>query len=221
MFFRVIKKRLFNTFLIAAIALLFWYSATLHNALMESASILRGYSENNPVAAMIIFSGLAIFSAMFSLFSSIPLIPIAVAIWGNMLTFILLFWGWLIGGMAAYAIGRYAGYPLLKNILSENKISYYRSRIPPRSEFAFIFLFRFVTPAEITGYLLGLIKYEFSRYTLITFLSELPFAALAVYMSEAFILGKELSFWGLGAFIIILIFSMSYVFHKRNKGQMV
>lgn len=216
MFPRVIKKRIFTILFIAIVALLFWYSATLHNTLIDAASALKGYSENNPAAAIIIFIILAISSAMFSLFSSVPLIPIAVTIWGNTATFIILFWGWLIGGIAAYAIGRYAGYPLVKKILPEDKISYYRNRISPQSELAIIFLFRFVTPAEITGYLLGLMRYNLGKYALITFFSELPVAALATYLGEAFLLGRAMIFWGLGVFIIILLFFLSYLFHKKK-----
>jgi len=214
---RLLKERIVPLALLAIVAGLFLYSSRLREMFLWVASLLRGYSAEQPTAAVLVFMALAAASATFSLFTSTPLIPIAVTIWGKGWTVVMLLGGWVIGGVGAYAIGRYAGYPLLKRFLPEDAISFYRSKLSSRSEFLFVFLFRFIFPAEITGYVLGILRYHLGKYVIITFLSELPFAVLAVFISEAFITANQVMFWSLGVLAAALFLGFVYFFQKRLK----
>ncbi|MBM3204401.1 VTT domain-containing protein [Candidatus Uhrbacteria bacterium] len=214
-----VRSKLVALVLIALVALALLYSSSFHSAFLSLISHIQNFSTIHPWLAMVIFIFVAAASAMFSLFSGAPLIPIGVSLWGSVLTLILLLTGWIIGGMGAYVLGRYGAYPFIKRFLPEKKITKYRNHIPPHTEFMMIFLFRLITPAEITGYLLGIMKYPFGRYTLITLLSEIPFAILAIYMSEAFVLKQELTFWVLGGLALFFFFLLSYLFHKKLKRR--
>lgn len=214
---RFLKERIIPIVLLAIVAGLFLYSSRLHNIFLSLAATLQGFSNSHPVIAALIFMALAAGSATLSLFTSTPLVPIAVTIWGGGWTILMLLGGWVIGGVGAYAIGRYAGYPLLKRFLPEDTIQFYRSKLSSRSEFLFVFLFRFMFPAEITGYVLGILRYHLGKYVVITFLSELPFAILAVFISEAFIAANQVAFWGLGALAAALFLVFVYFFQKRLK----
>jgi len=211
-------KQYFFAFLILVfLAVIFWSSLSLQNAFFNAVSLIEDYFEINPVFGIGIFMGLAVISAMFSPFSSIPLAPAAVIIWGIIPTFLFLLSGWLVGETLAYFIGRYVGYPIIKKFTLLKKFEHYHRHFSPKTEFLLVFLFRLSMPAEIPGYVLGIARYNFGKYFLATILSELPFAFLIAYAGEAFILNKQLVFIGLIAAAITIMSFIFYLFVKKLK----
>lgn len=212
------NKRYLIIFIIIFLgAFLFWSSITLQDIFFEVTTSIEMYNLENPFWAEVIFIVLAALSAMLSPFSSVPLVPAAILLWGNSLTAFLLLSGWLIGGSLTYLIGYFAGYPLVNQISSFEKIKYYQEKLSKKTEFLLILFFRFAMPAEIPGYVLGIVRYNFSKYFLATFLAEALFALITVYASEALIFGNPLIFsvWLISAFAIIAL--MFYLFHKKLK----
>ena len=137
---------------------------------------------------MATFGAFAVLSVMLVSFSSIWIIPIAISLWGYLLTLALLLGGWLLGSIFSYMIGRYAGYPIVRKIISEEKINSYSDIFSrARESFNLIILSRFVFPSEIPGYLLGIAKYPFFKYLFATIISEIPYAIVAVYFIDAII----------------------------------
>lgn len=201
------------------VAFLFFVSAPLQDALLDAVEFFGGYTDDHPILGMLIFIGLAAASAFLSPFSSAPLVPIAVLIWGNALTSALLFSGWMIGDMIAYCIGAYAGQPVMRYVMRKEKIEYYRTRIPARAEFPLILLFRYAVPSEIGGYVLGAIRAHFWKYFIATFLAELPFALMTVYAGDALVRQEPLLFVAWVASILAMTAAMFYFFHRYVKKQ--
>lgn len=211
----MLQKTLITFLLIIAAAFLFWSSISIQSIFYESVLSIEKYAAQNDILIIAIFIVLAALSAMLSPFSSLPLVPAAIMIWGNFLTGIFLLIGWLAGETLAYIIGYYAGYPLVRQLTSFERVRYYQEKISKKAEFWLILLFRFAMPAEIPGYALGIIRYHFGKYFLATFLAELPFAFISSYAGNALISNNPAIFIGIVAFAFLFMMVMFYFFSKK------
>ena len=66
---------------------------------------------------------LAALSAMLAFFSSVVVVPVASHQWGPVATVALLWMGWLLGGTMAYAIGRFLGSRVVRQVVSAGESS--------------------------------------------------------------------------------------------------
>lgn len=67
--------------------------------------------------------------------SATPLIPIAASAWGVATTALLSIFGWTIGSLAAFIIGRRYGLPLVQKFVSINKLEKLHKYIPRGKKF--------------------------------------------------------------------------------------
>jgi len=206
---------IFSLIILAVLLLL--SSIKLQNYFYEIIFLFGDFFNKNPVLGVVIFLLLGVFSSMFSLFTSVPLVPVGIMAWGNFLTIILLLTGWMIGSIFAYYIGWYAIYPKIKNLVLFEKIEYYRHQLSKKLEFEIILMFRMAMPAEIASYALGSLKYHFGKYLFATFITELPFAVLMVYLGDTLIKSQFAIFLILLAISSIIMATMFYLFNKRLK----
>ncbi len=176
------KKPVYLILLVLLIAAAFGSSAFLQDYLSALTDFLQEFQNQNPFVAALMFILFASLAVLLGPFSSVPLIPSAVVIWGPILTFIFLLSGWLIGNTLAYLIGRHYGLMLVTKIIGEKEVNSWINSIGKKISFFWLLLFRFVTPSE-TGYAFGLIKYDFKKYFLITISAEIPFGIIAIYAS--------------------------------------
>lgn len=211
LFHRKIASIMILVFLIA----IFWYSAKAQTFLYGAISQIEIYFQNHAILGIFLFVGLAAVSALASPFSSAPIVPIAVALWGTTFSILFLIAGWLLGHIASYYIGHYASYSIIKNLLPFDKINIYLKKFSSRSEFLLVLLFRLSMPAEIPGYVLGIARYSFWKYFLATFIAEFPFAILTVYGGEAFIKKDIFMLMGIVLFGVAIIFAMFYLFRRK------
>ncbi len=216
-------KRNFLIFsLIIGVVLLIWFSVVAHqlfsNVLVSAEEIIRSY----PISGIFIFTIVAALSAMFTFFSSVILVPIAIFVWGEMTTFFLLILGWFVGGVFAYYIGKHLGRRATGYFVPMEKINYYEKWISKDVSVLFILFWKLILPSEVPSFLLGIIRYPFLKYIFVVLFSELPFAFWVVYASQAFLGEQRL------LFLLILIggFILSgggvYLFHQkltRNKND--
>ncbi len=197
----------------------FWGSKTFENYFQDMIGYVAN-SMGDGKWSVVIFVALAVLSVMLISFSSIWLVPIATTLWGNPLTFAILLVGWLLGSIFSYLIGKYAGYPIVRKIISEEKINNYSNVLArTRESFNLIILSRFVLPSEIPGYLLGIARYPFFKYLLATTISEIPYAFVTVYFIDA-ALRKDiivLLIWG--AIWIIAALFMVRMYRKIISNQ--
>lgn len=214
--YQFLKKHFVTGLILVGIIALYWSSSSLQKTFIELAGALKEYEADHVLLTEIFFVILGAISAMLSPFSSAPLIPFAVAIWGKTMTTSLLFIGWMIGGSLTYLLGDKIGYHILKNYVTlDEAITSYRHRLNPGTEFTIVLLFRLAMPAEIPGYVLGTIRYNFWKYLLATGIAELPFAILTVYAGGA-VLDKNPYLLAVMALAIVAILSTAfYLFHKK------
>lgn len=207
--------------LVVIVALVFWYAEPVQEFVFDLFGLAERFMGERTVLGGSIFVILAGLSAMLAPFSSVPLVPPAVAVWGNELTLTLLMVGWLSGHAVAYLIGRFAGYVFITRFIASETIEYYRRSISSRAQFGLVFLFRLALPAEIPGYVLGSVRYNAPGYFLATFLAELPFGLIIVYASEALITDQRLAFLGWiiagTALLLLAAYAARAYFKVRDK----
>lgn len=167
-------------------------------ALVESA--IAGY----PLLGKALFVLLALASAMLAFFSSAILTPIGIYAWGTAETCVLLWIGWLLGGMASFLVGRYFGRTVVSLLLGESRLSSWEMEVGRHVKFIHVLLFQAAVPSEIPGYVLGILRYRFTLYLAALAIVELPFALGAVFLGESFLKGDSLVFIAIGAGIIVL-----------------
>ena len=197
----------------------FGTSSLLQDIFSSAADAVNSYITIHPVAGVVMFILLAAFSAMLSLFTSIPTLPFAVVVWGKMLTFTFLLIGWIIGAIVSYAIGRYGLHFIFRRLLPIGKIESYRKKLSEHSQFILVVLFRLALPAEVTGLVLGSLRYNFIKYMLASVISEVPFAVVSVYAGDSFAFSDP---WWLAMWIAIgstIFVSAAFIFAKIIKDE--
>ncbi|MFH0819530.1 MAG: VTT domain-containing protein [bacterium] len=211
-----IYKTSLKFLILALVLVLFLYIfSTLQNVFLKYVSLLSDFLVAHKIIGALIFIATAIVAVLISPFSNLPLVPSAVAAWGNFPTFIFLIVGWVLGGLLAYGLGGYAGEKIFRRFLNFEKVDYYKNKISPRTQFELVLLFRFAIPSEIAGYTLGIIRYDFKKYMIATFLTEVPFAFISLYLSQILVQGKFLVFAVILSLVAALITLASYIFHKK------
>lgn len=215
------RRYIVGIVIIIGIAVLFFLSPAVQETFFNITLSLQDYAASNSALASVIFVALAALSALLSPFSSVPFIPIAVTIWGEAMTITLLLIGWTLGGIGAYAIGRYAARPILDRFVRSETAHRYADWIKEHATFAGVLLFRLALPAEILAYALGITRYHFGKYVLATFLAEAPFAFGATRASTALVSLDPMAFFGWTAITLVAFIALYYLFittrRKRKK----
>lgn len=179
-------------------------SDTLH----DKADALIVWAERvialSPHLGMLAFVLIAMLSAMLAFFSSAVFVPVAVYTWGTSVTLVLLWAGWLLGGVVSFCIGRFLGRRVAAILIGEEKIAGWQSQLSQRSRFIHILLFQAVVPSEIPGYVLGILRYRFSFYLTALAITELPYVIGVIYLGESFLRGEGTIIIVLGIAIVVL-----------------
>lgn len=208
------RRVLFGTALVAIVALVVSSEAG-HETLLRALHSVEGMVGRHPALAavfVVLFTGVA---AALAFVSSWLVVPFAVYTWGPGRTLVLLMAGWLIGGAASYAIGRFVGPPLARWLGFAPLLARYEERVSRRISFSLALLFQMALPSEVRGYLFGLGHYRFRRYLLSLALAELPFAAATVYLGQGMVQGRATLVVTLGTALIALSAWALYLLHRR------
>jgi uncharacterized membrane protein YdjX (TVP38/TMEM64 family) len=193
-------------------------SDELHAALLEVLSASRHVIVGHPVQGVLLFVLLAAISAMFLFVSIAFVVPVAVYAWGEPLSMLLLWLGWILGGAVAYAIARYLGRPVVHWLTSDRALRRIERRIRPDTPFTLILLFQVALPSEIAGYVLGLVKYPIGKFLLARALAELPFTIATVYLGTGFVSGQSGFVLTVGLSIVLLSIGAFYFLRKRMRN---
>jgi uncharacterized membrane protein YdjX (TVP38/TMEM64 family) len=173
-------------------------SDTLHGFLLQTLSEAQGFIATRPRLGAGLFVVLAALSAMLAFFSSAILVPVGIYAWGKTGCMLLLWTGWILGGVTAYTLARFLGRPVVARLLPRGALSRYEDRISGRTPFGLVLLFQLALPSEVPGYLLGLVRYRLWKYLAALALAELPYALGTVYLGASFLDRDLLVFFGLG-----------------------
>ncbi|WP_257447432.1 TVP38/TMEM64 family protein [Archangium lipolyticum] len=200
--------------LLASLALLATsdvFQALLRQLLDEAAPIIS----RHPFWGAVLFILLSALSAMLAFFSSALLLPVALHVWGKTACALLLWMGWMLGGITAYGIARFWGRPVIRRLTSSSLLNRYEDRLSRHTPFGLVLLFQLSVPSEIPGYVLGLARYGLRRYLLVLALAELPYAVGTVYLGASFLEQRPLVLLGLGVFGILFGAWALHVLRKR------
>lgn len=148
--------------------------------------------------------------------SALPLLPVAVLLWGWINAAIITILGWTAGSIIAFYLARRYGVKLVKKIVNLKEIHRYEALIPQSQIFLSIIWMRIFIPVDVLSYLLGLFsRISLPLYSLATFIGVIPFALIMSY-AGSLPFTQQLIFFIVG--IIILIPNFYYMWRKIAKS---
>ena len=172
---------------IIAILMAVWFSGALGPEVDALLRRTEGLLQEHAVLGKLLFTVLAGAAAMLAFVSSAVLVPAATAAWGTTTTLFLLWSGWILGGIAAYSVGRWLGRGVVHRFTSADKLAWYESRVQRDVRWWMLLLLQLGLPSEIPGYLCGILRVRFRLYLAAVALGEVPYALASVYLGEAFL----------------------------------
>lgn len=194
-------------------------SEALHNALIDLLEVIEDVIVRHPVAGAVLFVAFAAVSAMFAFVSIAVIVPAAVFAWGDLLSMVMLWIGWILGGCATYGIGRFLGPRVVRWLTVERTLHRFERRLQPDAPFGLIMLFQLALPSEIPGYVLGLIRYRFLKYLLALAIAELPYTVVTVYLGASFIERRSGVILAAGITLVVLSVGALYIWHARTPAE--
>ena len=197
-------RRIFGLIFLCLLVLIITRSDTLFSGLEKLLVITEDSISQSPVLGMFLFVLFSMLSAMLAFFSSAILVPVGVHTWGMATCFVLLWIGWFLGGLAAYAIGYFAGGSVVALLVGEKRLQGFKDQLKRRAHFLHILLFQAALPSEVPGYVLGTVKFRLSYYLAALAITELPYALGTVYLGESF-LQRDMK-------VFVLILSIGIIF---------
>jgi uncharacterized membrane protein YdjX (TVP38/TMEM64 family) len=207
-----------TAFAIAALVLIA-SSDVLHAALVglfEAADRAIGAHPVAGAALFVLFSG---GSAMLAFFSSSLLVPAAIVAWGRTAAALLLWLGWILGGVVSYALARRLGRPVVALLGAAAPLAAWEERISRRAPLSVALLFQLAVPSEVPGFVLGMVRYPFRRYLAVVALGELPFAIGTVFVGASFLERRTPLLVALGAAGIGISLLAFRVLQGRLRGE--
>lgn len=180
-------KRLALLLLLLVIATTVAATGPLHRAILSIIAAAEPVIRQHVLAGAVVFVLLSALSAIVFFFSTAVITPVAVDAFGPIAALALLWLGWILGGITAYAIGRIFGHRVVSWFVDPRRLRAYERRAKHLASFRHVLLFQLAVPSEIPGYVLGLAGCRFRTFAIAMALGELPFAVGAVYLGESFL----------------------------------
>ena len=190
-------------------------SSGAHAALMNAFEYSERIITQHPTAGVIVFVLLAALSAMLAFFSSAVLVAPAVFAWGPVLTALLLWLGWILGGVTAYTLARMLGRPVVQRLASATLLARLEQRLTQRTPFGVVLLIQLAFPSELPGYVLGLVRYPPGAYLAVLAIAELLYAIGTVLLGEGFVDRRIGLLLALGAAALVSAVTLSLVLRRR------
>ena len=179
-------------------------SDALHGALIEVLAAGDAIITRHPVLGAVVFVGFTAVSAMLAFVSAAVLLPVAVFTWGEATSILLLWCGWLLGGVCSYLVGRFLGREVVRWLTAEALLRRLERRLGPTAPLGLVLLFQLALPSEIPGYVLGLVRYSFAKYLMVLALVELGYAIAMVELGASFLERRTGTIIVVGAVVSLL-----------------
>jgi uncharacterized membrane protein YdjX (TVP38/TMEM64 family) len=187
----------------AVLFALLLYSQTFRDAVEGVIIWAKEIMSANPVLGAVVFFLFATVSAMLAFASSAALVPSANLVWGQAVTFLLLWGGWVTGAAIAYGIGNLAR-PLLNRLGYEKVLKKYQQLLSKRMRFWLVLLFCFALPSEIPGYLFGGMHYPFWKFLVAAAIAEGVYAIGLVVAGESLLAASPFTFLLIVGVLIVI-----------------
>jgi uncharacterized membrane protein YdjX (TVP38/TMEM64 family) len=170
-----------------ALAGILTLSEEVHRQILAALALAEPLFARHTVLGAVLFVFLAALSAVMVFFSGVILVPLGIQTWGQGGCFLLLWCGWILGGIVTYSVGRRLGRPFVRRLLSPGAVARCEALIPAGGSFLTATLIQLAFPSDISGYFFGLLGYQARIYVGALVFAELPYALGAVYLGAAFI----------------------------------
>jgi uncharacterized membrane protein YdjX (TVP38/TMEM64 family) len=194
------------------------YSPTFRNFVDEATIWAEVRMRAHPLTGAAVFFFFAAGSAMLAFTSSVVLVPAANLVWGKLITFLLLWGGWIAGAIAAFGIGNVAR-PLLIRLGYQETLQHYQQFISKRMKFWAVLLFCFAVPSEVPGYLFGGLHYPFWKFLAAIAIVEAIYAFGIVIAGENLVADKPFSLLAVVAILIIIGIAARSLLSKLKKRK--
>lgn len=153
---------------------------------------------------MAIYVAAGIVATVAAPLTTVPLIPIASALWGPFTTGVLSIFSWTLGSIIAFIFARRLGQPFVSKFIDLAKIAKYEKVLGRENIFFDIVFLRMAVPVDILSYAIGLFtSVKFGTYVAATIIGIAPFAFILAYAAEA-----SLKFQAVvGALVVIMLYA--------------
>lgn len=149
--------------------------------------------------------------------SSLPLIPLAMHLYGIWATALLSAAGWWIGSLIAFQVAR-LGRRFLERVASLAAIDRLEHRIPADIGFGGIVVLRMIFPVDIVSFALGLLKHlRFSTYAVASLIGVLPFAFVWSYAGGELGAGRLLTFAAVAVVMTAAVLVIRRLWQARHR----
>ena len=190
-------------------------SDPVHVAVLQVFEAAKTLMAGHPVLGPLLFVVLSALAAMLAFFSSAVLVPAAVYAWGPLVCTVLLWAGWMLGGLVSYGLAYRFGRPVLKWLAPGKAITRYQRRLREEASFGFVLLFQLALPSEVPGLVLGLAHFPLRTYLLALAIAELPYAAGTTLLGASFVSRQFGLLLSLGAVAALTAILLGRVFRRR------
>ena len=97
---------------------------------MKYESVFMNFAYLQGIFGMITYILITVIAVVIAPISTLPLLPVAVALWGSFFAAVLSIMGWTIGAMIAFWLSRSLGHSFLAKVISLDKIIKASEAIP-------------------------------------------------------------------------------------------
>lgn len=209
------RRRVAVVVLVTALIAVILLSRGAYAALLRVLAAAESVAADHPALAAALVVGFAALAAMLAFVSSWVIVPFAVFTWGTGRALLLLWGGWLLGGVTSYAIGRFLGRPAVRWLSQSPLLARYESRITPRSAFGLVLLLQLGLPSEIPGYLLGLVRYSFGWYLVSLGTAELLHGVATIYLGSQLLQRHAAPLVVVGALLALMTVGAAWGLRRR------
>ena len=149
----------------------------------QIAALFQHNIGDSGVLGMLIYTFTISSIVMIPLATTLPLIPVAVQLWGNVPTALLTVTGWTMSAALAFSIARRFGPALLRRFHYLNTIQHFGDMVPRHNLWWGTLLLGMIgVPADIFSYSLGLFTHVRLRTFLVPYIiGTVPFAFFISY----------------------------------------
>jgi len=177
---------------------------------MNIDSLLVMFEAVSPLIGVLLFLFVGIGISLIPSASTLPLIPLAVTLWGWPVAALLILLVWTIGGQILFLTVRFLGKPRVTKMIPSKNINAIGGFVEGKGVFSSM-LVRFVVDGDILSYAFALFSNIKSwRYFGMSLVSSIPAALMYAYVGNT-------SFW-LQIALMVMVFAL-FVVHKMFKER--
>src|SRR4030042_6483979 len=151
--------------------------------IIQKELINLGFFSDNVAIILLFYLAILVAEAVIAPINTMPLIPLASAVFGWWQAAIYTLIGWTLGAFVVFIISKKYGKLLIRKLVSLEKLEKYERIIPTEHIFINIIILRIFMPIDVVSYALGLFtNIKKSTYLLATLIGYAPLAFFVAYL---------------------------------------